>query len=448
MGKRSAKPDQTKPEPNMAQLTIAEQTQRNLRWNLFVNGFDLVFFTLALSLVSRETVMPVLVSSLTDSKLAIGLIPAIFSLGFYLPQLLVANFSERLRYKKPFVMLCGGLGERGAYLFIGLAVWFWAVSAPQLTLVLFFFFLALGAGCSGAATPAWYDMIAKVIPVHRRGIWSGVSHSLGAFAAVGGALLVGYMLENIDYAYNFAAVFLLAFAALVLSFVGLALNREPPSEVMKERIPLSRYLRLLPTVLRNDVNYRRFLLSRTTIQLGAMATGFFAVYGQERFRLSGEQIGTLTASLVASQAVMNIAWGWVGDRFGHKLVLASAPVVMALAILSTWTAPDTRWLYLTFVMLGAYLAADNVSAFNIIVEFAPPADRPTYIGLTNTLLAPILTVGPLLGAWLATVSGYSGLFGTALAITCCGGLLMALWVREPRKTLAFANQGADQEFTP
>jgi MFS family permease len=130
------------------------------------------------------------------------------------------------------------------------------------------------------------------------------------------------------------------------------------------------------------------------------------------------------------------------------LVLASAPVVMALAILSTWTAPDTRWLYLTFVMLGAYLAADNVSAFNIIVEFAPPADRPTYIGLTNTLLAPILTVGPLLGAWLATVSGYSGLFGTALAITCCGGLLMALWVREPRKTLAFANQGADQEFTP
>ncbi|HMN30959.1 MAG TPA: hypothetical protein PKE45_22580, partial [Caldilineaceae bacterium] len=94
----------------MAELTIDTSTERNVRWNMFVNGFDLVFFTLALSLVSRETVMPVLVSTLTDSKLAIGLIPAVFSLSFYLPQLLIANFSERLRFKKPFVLSIGGGG--------------------------------------------------------------------------------------------------------------------------------------------------------------------------------------------------------------------------------------------------------------------------------------------------------------------------------------------------
>ena len=45
--------------------------------------------------------MPVLVSNLTDSKLAIGLIPASWALGYYLPQLLTASFTERLRYKKP-----------------------------------------------------------------------------------------------------------------------------------------------------------------------------------------------------------------------------------------------------------------------------------------------------------------------------------------------------------
>ncbi|MCL4857918.1 MAG: hypothetical protein KJZ93_00865, partial [Caldilineaceae bacterium] len=143
--------------------TIEQQTQRNFRWNATVNGLDLVFFTLGMSLVSRETVMPVLVNSLTDSKLAIGLIPAVFSLSFYLPQLLVANFSERLRYKKPFVMIIAGPGERGAYLLIGLSIWLWALAEPQLTLALFFLFLAIGAICSGTATPAWYDMIAKVI---------------------------------------------------------------------------------------------------------------------------------------------------------------------------------------------------------------------------------------------------------------------------------------------
>jgi MFS family permease len=163
-----------------------------------------------------------------------------------------------------------------------------------------------------------------------------------------------------------------------------------------------------------------------------MATGFFIVYGRERFALTGEDIGAFTAAIVASQAVMNLVWGLVGDHFGHKLVLAAAPFVMVLAIINAWLAPTQWWLLGTFVLLGVYQAAEGVSSFNIIVEFAPPANRPTYIGLTNSLLAPMLTLGPLIGGWLATVLGYSGLFGAAVTIAVFGGLLMTLWVREPR----------------
>jgi MFS family permease len=136
---------------------------------------------------------------------------------------------------------------------------------------------------------------------------------------------------------------------------------------------------------------------------------------------------------------MNLVWGMVGDRYGHKTVLAAAPFVMVLAVLNTWLAPTVGWLLLTFVLLGVYQAADSVSSFNIIVEFAPPANRPTYIGLTNTLLAPMLTLGPLVGGWLATVLGYSGLFGAGLTIALLGGLLMTLWVREPRSVVRLSS---------
>jgi hypothetical protein len=34
------------------------------------------------------------------------------------------------------------------------------------------------------------------------------------------------------------------------------------------------------------------------------------------------------------------------------------------------------------------MSADSVSRMNIILEFCAPEDQPTYIGLTNTLLAP------------------------------------------------------------
>ena len=80
----------------MTQTAVDEQT-RNAPWNFSVNLSDIIFITLGLSLISRDTVLPVLISQLTDSKFAIGLLPAIASLGFYLPQLFAASFTEGLR---------------------------------------------------------------------------------------------------------------------------------------------------------------------------------------------------------------------------------------------------------------------------------------------------------------------------------------------------------------
>ncbi len=67
----------------MAQSAGSADAQKNVTWNFNVNLIDVIFITFGLSLISRETVMPVLVSTLTDSKLAIGLIPAIWALGYY-----------------------------------------------------------------------------------------------------------------------------------------------------------------------------------------------------------------------------------------------------------------------------------------------------------------------------------------------------------------------------
>jgi MFS family permease len=419
-----------------------DRAHANLSWNFAVNVIDVSFITPGMSLVSRETVMPLLVSSLTDSKLAIGMIGAIWGLGIYLPQLLTANYAEGLRYKKPFIMLISSFGERLPYLLMGLVVWFFAVPAPNLALVLFFACLAISAFSAGAGTPAWYDMIAKVIPVERRGFWAGLSSGLGALMGIAGAFMVGRVLDAYPYPGNFSLLFVLAFAAVCISWVGLALNREPPSEVTKEKQSLQRYLRQLPAVLHSNHYYRRYLLSRGVVIVGAMAIGFFIVYGSEKFGLDGSQVGLLTAMLIGSQAVMSLVWGLLGDRAGHKIVLTLAAVCLTLATLITLLAPTWQWLILTFILLGGYLTADWVSSLNIILEFCEPHDRPTYIGLTNTLLALPVVLAPLVGGWLATVIGFPGLMITATIVAACGTLLLAFWVVEPRHMAITTRDGA------
>jgi MFS family permease len=170
-----------------------------------------------------------------------------------------------------------------------------------------------------------------------------------------------------------------------------------------------------------------------------MAIGFFLVYGDTNFGLSGAQVGGLTAVLIGSQAVMNLIWGWIGDRRGHKTVLVGADLALALAALAAWLAVSTTGLTVTFILLGAAIAGDQVSKLSIVLEFAPPSDQPTYIGLTNTLLAPVNILAPLLGAWLATTLGYQGMFAVAMVMALLGGLLLIFWVREPRYAPATAS---------
>ncbi len=413
---------------------VANEPIPNVRWNFTVNVWDITFITLALSLVSRDTVMPVLVSTLSDSKLAIGLIPAIFTLSYYLPQLLSANFSERMVYKKPFVGTIGLFGERFPYLIIAISLYFYAVRAPSLALVLFYIFWGVAAASAGFTTPAWFDMIAKVISVRRRGIWAGLGHGIGAILSVVVLTSVALpVLAKVNYPMNYVILFLLAFVTCLISYVGFILNREPPSPIVKESVSSGAYFRQLPSVLRRDANYTRFLISRSVIQLATMAGAFYIIFGTEHFHIEATGIVTYTVITVSSVAVMNLLWGVISDRVGHKVVLTLAAFCITLAALVALSAPNPIVLGVTFALIGAYNAADAVSGLNIILEFCAPEDRPTYIGLTNTLLAPVITFAPLIGGLLADAVGFQPVFILTVAVSAVGGLMLLLWVKEPRR---------------
>ena len=66
------------------------------------------------------------------------------------------------------------------------------------------------------------------------------------------------------------------------------------------------------------------------------------------------------------------------------------------------TAPTLGAFGVVFVMMGAQIAAMNVSTLNVMLEFAPVLEeRPTYIGLGTTLMAPIAFGAPLAAGLLA-----------------------------------------------
>jgi MFS family permease len=408
------------------------EIQRHFRRNFIANMGDGTLWLFGFSFLSSATILPVYFAHLSSSTLLLGLIPAMLDLGWFLPQLFLAPRVERLPRKKPWVLALG-IGERLPFLFLAAGA-LWLVQLPSATAVAFFFvLLAIRALASGLVATPWQEMIAKVIPVQWRGRFFGLSHSLGGGLGLVGSALATLVLARYPYPTNFAVCFLVGFMILMVSWTTLTFIVEP-AQPPPPPAPTG-YRKRLGSILSQDHNFRRYLVSRGLGYLGAMSFGFLAVYGVEHYQLQDAQAAVFTAVMSASGMLSNVIWGALGDRHGHKLVMECSTALWAGALALALVAPSALVYYGVFALVGAASAGFILSDLSIAMEFGPEAQRPTYIGLARTLSAPLLFVAPLAGGAVAQIWGYSWLFGLALALTLASLVMLRLRVVEPRRAM-------------
>ncbi len=145
-----------------------DYVHKHATWNFWVNVLDLAFYVMAGSLIYGSTVMALYTSYLTDSKLLIGLIPALQNAGYYVPQLIWAQKTEQTPRKKPLILRVSVI-ERAGYLVIALVILLVPGAPRWLAYAVLALSLGTAATAGGLVAPAWHSLIAKVIPVSRRG---------------------------------------------------------------------------------------------------------------------------------------------------------------------------------------------------------------------------------------------------------------------------------------
>ncbi len=409
--------------------TTEPQAAQHFRRNFLVNAGDGVFWLFGESFVSIQATLPVFASRLTTSPLVIGLIPALSDAGWYLPQLFLAPYVERLRRKLPVVAVLGAL-ERLPYLGLALAA-LWLSSLPRSQAVaIFLLIMAWRALASGLVAVPWQELIASVIPVSHRGRFFGVTHWAGRLLGVAGAALAALILKEVPYPQNYALCFFIAFTSMSLSYLLILLTVEPgpPGE---GGFPGS-YTQRLRSILRKDANFRTYLVSRWFAYFGGMAYGFVAVYAVHRFSLPDAQAGVFTAILFASGVVAYPFWGALGDRLGHKRVLEGASLLWILALVIALLAPGVAAFYLVFAVMGFGTSGATIGDLSIAMEFGPVEERPTYIGLARTAMGPAALITPIVGGVILMQTSFPVLLLTSLVFALTGLLLLRGSVHEPR----------------
>ena len=404
----------------------------NLRHNLAALGADYALFVVGLAFASQSTILPAFAEYLGAPNVVIGAIPAVMTLGWFMPSLFAAGHTETLERKLAFVVR-HTVWERVPFVGLALAAFFLADRAPALTLGVMLLVLLVVTGVGGVLMPAWMDVIGRVIPTTLRGRFFGFANLAASAGGLAASVVTASILAAVPAPSSYGLCFVGTSVCLGLSFVALLMVREPVATSPAPAVPLREYLARSPALLGRDPNLAWYLTARAFGVVGSIGGGFYTVYALRAWDAPAAQAGVFTTLLFVGQMVGNTALGWLADRRGHRLVIMLGMVATLIGNLMAIAAPTLEAFGVVFVLMGIQIAAMNVSNLNVLLEFAPaPSEQPTYIGLGTTLVAPIAFGAPLAAGLLADAFGFLAVFAVAALAVGIGLALLIARVRDPR----------------
>ena len=412
--------------------TLEKKIREDVKYNVTVGLSDGGFFGIALGFASFGTILPLFVASMTDSATLIGLVPAIHSAGWLLPQLFTANHTSRLRRYKRTVLLMT-IHERIPFLgFAIIALLIPSIGIKVGLIITFLFLTWQGLGGGFTANP-WTSMISKIIPPEARGTFFGVQAAVANLFISAAAVGAGYLLDWLHSPWDFAACFFIASIFFTISWGALALTREPEDteKVIEAKQPSM--WQGASRILKRDKNFNWFLVSRFLSQFATMGFSFYIVYALRRFNADNITLGFLTATLTISQMVANVGMGWFGDRIGHRSMLILGAGAATLSSLLAWFAPSLNWFFLIFIFSGFANVSIWTNGMTMATTFSGEAQRPFYIGLAQTLTAPATIIAPLLGGWVADTKGFVITFGLSTILSVVMMAILLFLVKDPSK---------------
>ncbi len=423
--------------------TLSATARRHLRRNFSLGLVNGALFNLSASLLDPSLVLTWLASQLTSSNFLIGLVVPINQGGWFLPQLLISGYLQGHKRKLPVYV---AMSAPRAICWASMTLALFLFNDQTILLTLFYILLTVYSLADGTAGLPFMDIVAKAIPPTRRGAFFGWRRFVGGILALGGSLVVKYVLDEqrgLAFPHNFGILFLPASLTMSAAMVSFGLVVEPVEPVLNQSVALLGQVKRVLHLPRRDANYGRFLAVRLLATAAGMATPFYIVYAKRVLGVSAGMVGVYLTWATLAGITSTLVWGRLSDRHGNRgLILLTSLVGLAapLAALSIprlvgWqpsVAAQASYAFtVVFVLSSIFQMGLTIGYHNYLLDIAPAEDRPLYIGLANTLTGLTLLASAV-GGLIVDLAGLLVLFWVAAAFYA-GALLLAGRLREPRE---------------
>ncbi|MGH7023715.1 MAG: MFS transporter [Caulobacteraceae bacterium] len=412
---------------------------RNLPRNFAAHFIHGMLGMTGFRLFNAPTFLPAYLHLLSGSDFIVGFGQSLQQLGGVVSPVLGATHVEHRKRVLPVAMLMG-VAMRIQLLGVALAGFVLHGRALLIAVLAFLFLFGLFSGAQGVA---FQLLLAKVIPISRRGRLQALRNVTGGAIAAGLAWFAGrYIIQRNLFGNGYGTTFLLAF---VLTSLGLAalrlLMREPEPPTIRAKGRLVDRVREFPALLTQDRGFMFFMIAQTLATAARVATPFYILFAGRSMPLDGKNIGLLSLAFLGGDTMTNMGWGLAGDRFGFRSTFITAVVLWIVATALLMAAPnfgghggpDVRSLiFLAFFGLGAAQSGFLMSSQTMVLEFGARDDIPMRLALTNTAQGVMSSLGPLIGGLVAATLGYQPLFGISISFLAVSLFILLTQVEDPR----------------
>jgi MFS family permease len=388
-------------------------------------------------LFNAPTFLPAYLHLITGSDFLVGLGQSLQQLGGVVSPIVGATQIEHRKKVLPISMVMGTL-MRVQIAGVALAGFFLHKQALIIVTMAFLFLLGL---FSGAQQVAFQLLLAKVIPIARRGRLQALRNVTGGAIAAGLAWVAGkYLIQRNVFGNGYATTFMLAVLLTSLGLTALSLLMiEPIPPTIRERSRVFDRIKDFPKLLSEDRGFMFFMIAQTTATAGRVAAPFYILYAGHSMRLSGENLGFVSLAFLGADTATNMIWGLIGDRFGFRAAFVGSLVVWVAATALLMAAPTMHvalsvvpLIFIAFFGLGAAQSGFLMSSQTMVLEFGARDDIAMRLGLTATSQGLMNTIGPLAGGLIAATLGYEVLFGISIGFLATALILLLTVVEEPR----------------
>ena len=311
--------------------TLLPEARAHYRRNFALGVANGAIFALAEALQDPTLVLSVFIHRLTGSSLLVGLLMPLSVGGWYLPQLLLSGRVQASPRKMPYYR-SSGVGRIVAN--VGLALSALLVRDPRLLVLLLFLMVATNTLSGGMSGLAFTSIVGKVIPSRRRGRFFALRLFIGGALVFAGSLLARRLLaEPPGFAFpiNYAVLFGISAAAVIVSFFCLSAVREPADLSVRPRVGVLAQLRRAADLPKRNRSYRGFLIARSCLMLAEVAAPFYIIYAGERFGVPESLAGTYLLVAALANMASTYLWARVSDNVGNRDVLRLAAAGGALS---------------------------------------------------------------------------------------------------------------------